>query len=75
MKSKPEKFTDNNVSLQEKITQAWRDMELAEDLIANTQDEGKKAELRARNEKRRQDIRNMRGEIEGAIDSRARDSR
>lgn len=75
MKNNINKYTDNIVHLQNRIEKARQDMEFANELIAQTTDEQKKQELIDKNAVREQDIHNMRAEILGAINSRARDSR
>lgn len=75
MKNRPERFTDNIVDLQNKIEKARQEIEVAEEIMGKSTDEKEKNKLNQLNKQKTQAINQMRGEIIGAIDSRARDSR
>lgn len=63
MKSKPDDRRDNVEKLQKNINHTIQNMELAEDMIAKTDNEKTKQELQDKNQRRAQALDSMRGEI------------
>lgn len=63
MKSKPDDRRDNVEKLQKNINHTIQNMELAEDMIAKTDNEKTEQELEDKNQRRAQALDSMRGEI------------
>lgn len=64
MKSKPDDRRDNVDRIQFNINHTIHNMELAEEAIAHTDDPKTKADLKEKNEKRREALDSMRVEIQ-----------
>ena len=63
MKPNPDDRSDNVERIQFNIDHTIKNMELAEEMIAKTDDPKTKAELKAKNERRRAALEAMRSEI------------
>lgn len=69
MKSKPDDRKDNEERIQKNINHTIQNMELAEEMIARTDDPKTQDDLKAKNERRRDALNGMRAEIrDEAID-------
>lgn len=64
MKSKPDNRRDNVDHIQYNITKTIQNIELAEDMIAKTDDQKMKKTLEEKNERRREALDGMREEIQ-----------
>lgn len=64
MKHKPDDRSDNVDHIQFNINHTIKNMELAEEMIEKTSDPKTKAELKEKNEKRREALSSMRVEIQ-----------
>lgn len=62
-KNKPDDRRDNVDRIQHNIDHTIQNMELAEEMIANTSDEKAKVDLKGKNERRREALDSMRVEI------------
>lgn len=63
MQNKPDNRKDNVERIQEHIDETLQNMEMADEMIANTSNEKTKQELREKNERRDQALDGMRHEI------------
>lgn len=70
MKANPDNRKDNVERIQRNINMTIRNMELADEMMGKTDNPKTKEELRAKNEKREQALKGMRGEIKDEADAR-----
>ncbi|UWG97899.1 small acid-soluble spore protein Tlp [Dehalobacter sp. DCM] len=63
MKSKPDDRRDNVDRIQKNINHTIQNMELADEMIARTDDPKSKEDLEAKNDRRQDALDNMRAEI------------
>lgn len=63
MKPNPDDRSDNVERIQKNINNTILNIELADDMIANTSDEKLKKELQAKNERRAETLDSLRAEI------------
>lgn len=70
MKANPDNRKDNVERIQRNINMTIRNMELADEMMGKADNPKTKEELRAKNEKREQALKGMRGEIKDEADAR-----
>ncbi|EJO5349365.1 small acid-soluble spore protein Tlp [Clostridium botulinum] len=71
MKNKPDDRRDNVDRIQYNITKSIQNCELADEMIAKTDDDKMREELKEKNERRREALKGMREEIKDeAIDKK-----
>ncbi|NLW65005.1 MAG: small acid-soluble spore protein Tlp [Clostridiales bacterium] len=70
MKANPDNRKDNVERIQRNINMTIRNMELADEMMGKTDNPKTKEELRAKNEKREQALKGMRGEIKDEADAK-----
>jgi len=71
MKTKPDDRSDNVDRIQRNINNTIRNNEIADEIIAKTEDEKTKEDLIAKNQRRDESLTNMRKEIKDeALDKR-----
>lgn len=70
MKPKPDDRSDNVEKIKKNIDWTLHNMELADELILKTSDENLKEALKAKNERRRESLRQMRHEIKDEAEFR-----
>lgn len=72
MKSKPDDRKDNVERIQKNIDMTIHNIEMAEEMIAETPNEKTKRDLKAKNDRRRQALDGMRSEIQDEAQHRER---
>jgi len=70
VKANPDNRKDNVERIQRNINMTIRNMELADEMMGKTDNPKTKEELRAKNEKREQALKGMRGEIKDEADAK-----
>lgn len=70
MRNKPDDRSDNVEKIQYNIGKTIQNIELAEDMIAKTDDENTKNTLEEKNDRRREALKGMREEIKDEADYR-----
>lgn len=70
MKANPDNRKDNVERIQRNINMTIRNMELADEMMGKADNPKTKEELSAKNEKREQALKGMRGEIKDEADAR-----
>ncbi len=70
MKPNPDDRKDNVERIQKNIDMTIHNMELADELMAKTDDPKAKQELQAKNERRREALEGMRSEIKDEAENR-----
>ena len=75
MKNKPDDRRDNVEKIQRNIDMTIRNMELADEMIAETPDEKTKKYLKDKNERRRQALDGLRKEIKDEAKAKEKENR
>lgn len=73
MKHNPDDRKDNVEKIQENIDMTIQNMEIADEMIAKTDNRKTKEELKAKNERREDALAGMRSEIKDEADARKND--